>query len=194
MRVMPQLETDRLLIRPFMETDVADVHAVLDSIDLLDQGETPDQQLSSTQQYVRWGSLNQQQLARLDQPPYGDRAVVLRSSTALIGCCGLVPYIDDLGMYPYFGGKTWGYTRPEIGLYWSIHADHHKRGYATEVAKALIAYALDGLNLHHVIATTSYDNLASQRVMKKAGMELQSNPGKHPPWREVLAISARIAP
>lgn len=58
MRVMPQLETDRLLIRPFMETDVADVHAVLDSIDLLDQGETPDQQLSSTQQYVRWGSLN----------------------------------------------------------------------------------------------------------------------------------------
>jgi len=59
----------------------------------------------------------------------------------------------------------------EIG-YW-IGAEHWGNGYATEAAKALVAYAFDELRLHRVQARHFRRNPASGRVMQKLGMTLE---------------------
>jgi len=195
MRIMHNLETERLQIRPLTPPDATAVFHLHQSIGWLNPDETKAEQKAHAQDYVQWNSMNHTQLARLYQPPYGDRAVTLKTSGQLIGLCGLVPYIEALGVFPYFAGMWPGKAKPtsnrafaEMGLFWAIHADHQGQGYATEVAQALIHYALTGLNLHHIIATTEYDNLASQRVMEKAGMRLERNPFPEPPWLQMLAV------
>jgi len=46
------------------------------------------------------------------------------------------------------------------------------KGYATEGARALIRTGFTELGVERVVATTYQDNLASRRVMEKAGMTL----------------------
>ncbi len=188
MRSMPKLGTERLLIRPFTPNDTITAHQNALSIGWVDTDQSPTEQLATKQTYIHWCSLNHQQLARLDQPPYGDRAVTLKANGALIGTCGLVPYVAALGVFPYFGGQQGGRALVEMGLMWTIAAGHQKQGYGTEVARALIDYTLNKLNLHHIIATTEYDNLASQKVMQNAGMHMERNPFDEPPWLQVLGV------
>jgi RimJ/RimL family protein N-acetyltransferase len=56
------------------------------------------------------------------------------------------------------------------------------RGYATEAARAMIAYAFETMKLPRVLADTSADNERSQNVMKRLGMRLVSAP--RPGWRD----------
>jgi RimJ/RimL family protein N-acetyltransferase len=136
--------------------------------------------------------VNHVQLARLYQPPYGDRAVVLKETEALIGICGVVPYVAEFEHFPYWGG--WDEARSdlntaEVGLMWAISPAHQRQGYAAETARALIDYAFNGLKLRRVIATTEYENIASQRVMQKVGMRLERN--RFPdasPWLQVIGV------
>ena len=44
------------------------------------------------------------------------------------------------------------------------------RGYATEGARALVARGFDALGLYRIIGLTHPENLASQRVLQKAGL------------------------
>src|SRR5215468_938184 len=46
------------------------------------------------------------------------------------------------------------------------------RGYATEAARALVGSAFSELGLHQVVATTMTVNLASRRVLERAGLSL----------------------
>lgn len=188
MSAMPILETDRLRIRPMAMADETAVFHIQQSIGWLDEAKSAAEQRQAVHDYVRWCSLNHAQLARLHQPPLGDRVVIHRHTGAVIGLCGLVPYVDSWRTFPYFRHQPAGLAFTEMGLYWAIAAAQQGQGYATEVAQALIGYAFDGLNLHHVIATTEHDNLASQRVMVKAGMRLERNPSSEPPWQQVLGI------
>jgi len=55
----------------------------------------------------------------------------------------------------------------EIG--WHFHPDHWGHGYATEAARAVLAYAFDG-GLDRVVAVTAPANSASQRVCLRVGM------------------------
>ena len=43
-------------------------------------------------------------------------------------------------------------------------------GYATEGARALVAYGFDDLGLHRIVGVTHPDNAASQQVLRKAGL------------------------
>ena len=44
------------------------------------------------------------------------------------------------------------------------------QGYATEGAKALVAYGFDTLTLLRIVGVTYPENVASQRVLQKAGL------------------------
>jgi [ribosomal protein S5]-alanine N-acetyltransferase len=76
----------------------------------------------------------------------------------------------------------------EFGLYWAISPAHQRRGYATEAARAMIAYAFAELGLARVVATTSYDNAPSIGVMRKVGMHIERNPYPDPPWFQVVGV------
>ena len=53
---------------------------------------------------------------------------------------------------------------------WALHPDAWGHGYATEVARAALAYGFGTLKLDLIFAITLPDNLASQAVMKRLGL------------------------
>jgi RimJ/RimL family protein N-acetyltransferase len=85
---------------------------------------------------------------------YGMCAVVERASGTVIGFCGLV--------HP--GGQA------EAELKYALRREHWGRGYATEAAAALLAHGAAAHGLCRVVATAAPENLASHRVLLKAGM------------------------
>jgi RimJ/RimL family protein N-acetyltransferase len=193
MAEMPTLETARLLIRPFVMEDLTDVHRLFD-VELLgaDLGTDNVETLAERARWLEWTVLNYAQLAKLHQPPYGDRAVILKSTGQLIGSCGFVPCLNAFEQLPYFGGgdssEALGRYSAEFGLFYAISPAHRRYGYASEAAQALVEYAFQHLRLKRVVATTNSDNVAAIGVMGKLGMWVERNPRPEPPWLQVVGV------
>jgi RimJ/RimL family protein N-acetyltransferase len=188
---MPELETERLTIRPFVLVDLEAIHGVLSEI----QGASPDQnaeELRRREQWLRWTVANYQELARLKQPPYGDRAIVLKRNGQIIGSVGLVPSMGPFGQLPGFPANQGSrHYYPEVGLFWVVDRLHRRNGYATEAGQALVEFALDGLRLGRIVATTEHTNEASIGVMRKLGMRILRNPTRIPEWFQVVGVRER---
>lgn len=178
---MPVLETERLIIRPFNVDDTAHIGRVRSIEDA-----------EENRRYVQGAVAMSEHLASLWQPPYGDRAVVLKQDNCLIGIVGLVPLLMPFDQLPCFSGgrvpQTVQRSTAEVGLYWECDPAYRQQGYATEAARALIDYAFTHLNLKRILANTDYDNLASQGVMRKLGMTIEHNPLPKPEWFQVMGI------
>jgi [ribosomal protein S5]-alanine N-acetyltransferase len=188
MRIMPVLKTARLRVRPVQMADLEAIHQLYCRLKWTSDDMPEDEQRTVHRQLVQWLSLNHYEMARLGQPPYGDRAITLRDTETLIGMCGVVPCVAGLHVFPSFGGTRGGLSQAEVGLMWNISPDYQRQGYATETTRALIEYVFGEMNLNRIIATTEYDNVASQGVMRKVGMRVEENAFHDPPWMQVLGI------
>lgn len=187
---MPALETNRLLIRPFCTEDLDAVYQLLD-LDLgdADFGTEKIGTREARAEWLRWNILNVRQLALLYQPPYGDRAVILKSSGELIGACGFVPCLMPFEQLRGFAPElTEGdrFATAEFGLFYAIAPAQRHLGYASEAARALVDFAFQHLRLKRVVATTQYENEGSLGVMRKLGMRIDRNPRPGPPWLQVV--------
>jgi len=60
----------------------------------------------------------------------------------------------------------------EIG-YW-VAPEFWNKGYCTEALKEVIRFGFEELKLHKIVARHMIHNLASGRVMQKAGMKLEA--------------------
>ena len=184
------IETNRLVIRSFMLEDLPVIHRILDQT--LGDGSKVDDQtaLQERRSWLQWSILNQEWLPQLNQPPYGDRAIILKTTGELIGSVGYVPQLDVYDQIPKLANfaSPSGYTTTEFGLFWVIGPAHQRQGYATEAVQAMIEYAFKQLRLKRVIATTEYSNEASQGLMRKVGMKIARNPLPNPPWLQVVGI------
>jgi RimJ/RimL family protein N-acetyltransferase len=196
---MPQLETARLVIRPFVIEDMDAIRRILD-IELSDAdfGSEGAQSLDERREWLQWTVLNYDQLAKLYQPPYGDRAMVLKQTGELIGAIGYVQCLGPFDQLPsraatLGSAKQSGFT-PEFGLYYAISPAHQRQGYTSEAAAAMVEYAFREIGLQRVIATTSYDNAASMGVMRKLGMRIERNPFPDPPWFQVVGMLENRSP
>lgn len=194
---MPALETERLVIRPFVMEDLAGVHQLLDAAvpsppGTLAPGSDGSQVLEERRGWLHWSTLNYVELARLYQPPYGDRAVVLKGNGSLIGACGYVPLLGPFDQLSGIGRPE--LTTParfftsEIGLFYAFLPTFRGKGYATEAARALVDYAFAQLRLKRIVATTTYSNARSMAVMARLGMRIERNPFSEPPWFQVVGI------
>ena len=193
MRMIPILETKRLLIRPFVMEDLETIHRILD-VCFDDSSHVNDATaLAERREWLQWQTLNHVQLAKLSQPPYGDRAIVLKESGALIGSIGVVPCLDVYEQLPVFGDLRDAKATNEMGLFWAIDPAYQGKGYASEAARILIQHLFTAHNLKRIIATTEYDNVASQGVMQKVGMLLERNPLPEPPWLQVVGVLENTA-
>jgi RimJ/RimL family protein N-acetyltransferase len=187
---VPRLETDRLVIRPFVMDDLPAIQQVTMDAGWVDAALSPQQALDERRQWLDWTVRNYAALANLYQPPYGDYAVDLKHSGEMIGSVGLVPCLGPFGRLPYYRalGTTTDLFFPEVGLFYAFLARVRRQGYATEAAQALIDFAFDDLKLRRIIAQTTYDNTGSVGVMRKLGMTVESNPYPEPPWLQVVGI------
>ncbi|WP_420642188.1 GNAT family N-acetyltransferase [Candidatus Leptofilum sp.] len=186
MRSIPILESERLRIRPFLPTDLPQLFPIKQAIGWVNPRKPMEEQRAAEADYLAWNVMNERHLAQLGQPPYGDRAVVLKENEQLIGSVGLVPCVDVYGQLPSLGGQADALATAEVGLLWLIGPAHQGQGYATEAAQTLINYAFGTMRLNRLIATTEHDNLASQAVMRKLGMTVEQNPFPDPPWLQVV--------
>jgi [ribosomal protein S5]-alanine N-acetyltransferase len=146
---MQPIETDRLLIRPFVPDDAVAVCAYM--ADPLVTAWLPE------------GQLDEAQTRAFISENLGDdahnHAAILQSTGALIG---------HMVFHPWFAPHTY-----EVG--WVFHRAHQGKGYATEAARALLRHAFEGMRLHRVIATCQPQNPASWRVMEKLGMRREGH-------------------
>ena len=182
------LETSRLIIRAFQPADLHAIHRILD-LTFGDGSKIADKEaLYDRRSWLEWSRLSAEWLPKMFQPPYGDRAVVMKSSNEVIGAVGLVPCFDVFEQIPGLsrGEPASAYRVAEMGLFWAIDPDKQRQGYATEAAQALIDFAFQQLHVKRLIATTEYDNVASMGVMRKLGMTLAQNPLPDPPWLQVV--------
>jgi len=182
------LETSRLIIRAFQPADLHAIHRILD-LTFGDGSKIADKEaLYDRRSWLEWSRLSAEWLPKMFQPPYGDRAVVMKSSNEVIGAVGLVPCFDLFEQIPGLsrGEPASAYRVAEMGLFWAIDPDKQRQGYATEAAQALIDFAFQQLHVKRLIATTEYDNVASMGVMRKLGMTLAQNPLPDPPWLQVV--------
>lgn len=188
---IPALETARLIVRPFEPGDLDEVHRVLSEA-WGEPAEEREQRRPARERWLRWSVDNERELAAMNQPAYGDRAVVLKEDGRLIGSVGLVPALGPFRQLPGFPDHDGSSRRyPEVGLFWAIDPAHQGRGYASEAARALIDRAMEQFNLARIIATTEYTNEASMGVMRRLGMQILRNPLPDPPWFQVVGLLMR---
>lgn len=190
---MPVLETARLLIRPFGLQDLQAAHQLLDiELDASVLGSEKMTSLDERAEWLQWSSRNPRQLALLNQPPYGDRAIILKSNGELIGSCGLVPALNRFEQIPYFASSTSdpgiGYNTPEMALFYAISPRYWRQGYALECAQELVRYCFTELKIKRILAETDYTNAGSIAVMKRLGMKIEINPYPEPAQLQVVGV------
>jgi len=183
--------TERLIIRSFTLEDVPAIHRIME-LTFGDESKIHDAAaLEERRSWVEWQILNHTWFAKTFQPFYGDRAIELKTTGELIGAVGFVPVVGPFDQIPELRRtpSTGSAFMPDLALFWTIDPAHQKRGYATEAAQVMITYAFEHLNLYRILAFTDYTNLASQAVMRKAGMTVTHNPMPEPPWLQVASFS-----
>lgn len=157
---VPELTTDRLLLRPWTDDDVdfaLDLHSRWEVQRFL--GAEPRvmaDRAEAVERVARYRTLD-------DHPVHGiwlvtDRDGGRRHGTLLLKDIPLSG--PSLPLMP--SGET------EIG--WHLHPDSWGHGYASEAAGAVLAHAL-AAGLPRVVAVTYPENQASQRVALRIGME-----------------------
>lgn len=191
MIAMPELTTERLTIRPFT-MDNFDAWGGPDGCAPPDAFEEND-----PLEWFEWTVRNYGALARLEQPPYGDRAVIHRETGVLIGATGFVPCLFPLEVLRHFRDTDEQPERvsstPEFGVFYSFGEAYRGHGYATEAARAMVEYAFTVLNVRRLVLNTGVENVASMRVMERLGMTVLHNSLDMPAMR-VIGVLENPAP
>ena len=153
--------TERLTLRPFSRRDVDAVYSYRSRADvsefLFDHPMTHDECAEAVR-------------ARAGQIGFtseGDKivlAVERRDDARLIGEVSLIwRSVPDL--------------QGEVG--YIFHPDAHGQGYASEAARALLAFGFEVMGLHRIYARCDARNAASERVMQRLGMRKEAHFREH---------------
>jgi RimJ/RimL family protein N-acetyltransferase len=147
----PELQTERLLLRRWIDTDRAPFAAMnADPLVMAHFEATLAPAASET-----W--LDQIE-ARLDATGYGLWAVERRSDGRWLGMTGLAAPTFEAAFMPCV----------EVG--WRFAAEHWGHGYATEAARAAIDYGFSVIGLREIVSFTTAGNRRSRAVMERLGM------------------------
>ncbi len=142
------LETERLVIRLWEDDDaalVAPIYAKPEVMRFIPGG------IWSVERTIR-------AIARMRElhaeNGHGFYPVVVKSLGSVIGHCGL--------------GRL--EQTPEIEIAYILDSPHWGRGYASEAARATIAFAFSKLNVSRIVAVAFPENVRSVGVMRSIGM------------------------
>lgn len=144
---IPALETKRLLLRPFRESDAEAVFACCRNPNLGNNaGWAPHKTVEESLEMLRKVFIGQEYVW----------AMTVKESGLLIGCAGIVP--DPKRENP--GARMLGY--------WLDEAEWGK-GYMTEAVQVVLDYGFNELELSLVAASCYPHNKRSQQVLERNG-------------------------
>ena len=146
------LRTARLHLRPLREADIEPLHALWTQPGV--RRFLWDDHVLSLEQTRDLVLQNQ---GWFDRHGYGLWAAHDADGT-LVGFCG----------YGFFRDEH------ELELLYGVGEPPWMKGYARELAEALVAYGFDTLRLAEIRASTDAPNVASQRVLKRLGFVLDA--------------------
>jgi ribosomal-protein-alanine N-acetyltransferase len=150
------LLTERLLLRPFRLQDFAAVHAYASLPEVSEHQAWGPNTEDDTRHFLEQSILDTQETERARF----HFAVVSPNDTEFFGGCTL--FITNPGL-----------REAMIGYTFSPHC--WGRGYATETARALLRLGFEELGLHRITSWATPENIASWRVMEKAGMRREGH-------------------
>jgi RimJ/RimL family protein N-acetyltransferase len=151
---MMQLITERLILREFTEQDWPAVLAYQTDPLYLRYYEWTGRTPEEVQAFVGMFLAHQQAQPRIKF----QLAATLKADNQLIGNCGI--RMDAPGAH-----------QADIG--YELAPQHWGQGYATEAARAIVAFGFDKLRVHRIWSWCVADNVGSARVLEKLGMRLE---------------------
>jgi RimJ/RimL family protein N-acetyltransferase len=170
-----ELRTDRLLLRRWLAADRDPFAALNADPHVMEHFPAT---LSREESDARAARID----AHFDQHGFGLWAVEIPN---------VVPFAGFVGLWvtPFEAHFT-----PCVELGWRLAAKHWGHGYATEAARAALAFGFETLRLAEIVSFTVPANLRSRRVMEKLGMthnpaddfDHPALPEAHPLRRHVL--------
>jgi [ribosomal protein S5]-alanine N-acetyltransferase len=172
-----RLDTDRLTLVPFTLEFIAALERRQEAERLLGAripDDWPDEELSGlVSLYADWVCNDPTVVG------YGPWIVIARDEDAVVGSAGFIGKPDD---------------ERTIELGFGSHADYRNRGYASEAARALVAWGLEQPGVERVIAKCDPDNLPSVRVLEKIGMNRVSDADGQLLWEVAKVAAAATTP
>jgi len=144
------LETDRLLLREYVEEDAEAFFKVNSDPEVLRY--VPDKALLNVEQARQ--ILIEHPIADYRKYGFGRGACILKSTREQIGFAGL-KYLEELG---------------EVDVAFRLMRTHWGQGLATEAALASVRFGFTDLGLKRIIGLVMPENLASVRVLEKTGL------------------------
>ncbi len=152
------METDRLYLRELTLADFNDLCKMLQDKEVMYAYE---HSFSDTE-VMNWLNV---QIRRYKKNGIGLWGVIHKETSVMIGQCGLT-------IQECFGKKV-----VEIGYIYQ--KEYWNKGYATETAKACKRYAFEILKLKEVYSIIRDNNISSQKVAEKNGMNIVGDFLKH---------------
>lgn len=171
---MAILKTDRLILRPWREEDLAPFAALNSDPRVMEY-------FPSTLTKEESDRLAKRVMTNLEKKGWGWWAAEVPGISDFIGFIGL----NELDSVHF---------APAVEVGWRLAYDYWGKGYATEGAKACLEYGFMNLGLNEIVSFTALPNTRSIAVMKKLGLTRNPDddfdhpkiPEGHPLRRHVL--------
>jgi RimJ/RimL family protein N-acetyltransferase len=152
MGLLDQIRTERLLLRPWRESDLetfAEMNADRRVMEFFPATMSRDESDAGAAR-IR---------AHFEAQGFGLWAVELPDRAPFIGFTGLAT--------PRFEA----HFTPCVEIGWRLSFAFWGFGYATEAARAALTFGFDGLGLREIVSFTAISNVRSRHVMEKIGMK-----------------------
>lgn len=151
--MIPKLETERLMLRPFLLADAPEVCLLANNYEVYKTTLNVPHPYS-VEMAVEWISEHENDLALRNLYHW---AVVSKETGSLLGCISL--------------GFNTKRLLAEVG-YW-FGTPFWNKGYGTEASRRVIAFGFETLGLNRIYGRFFSNNPASGRIMEKCGMRLE---------------------
>jgi ribosomal-protein-alanine N-acetyltransferase len=159
-----RIETERLVLRSFERRDVDPWIAMFSDPEVIRFLDCASRERPRTPEAF----FAQLEIRRALEAELGHAtlAVELAATQQFVGQCGL-----------RLASRLSPEAGSEIDLGYHFMSAHWRRGYATEAVRATLAHGFDVVGLDQVMAVVDPENVASWRVLEKAGMRYEGTVG-----------------
>ncbi len=153
MRIPQAIDTERLIIRRYVEEDLERLHRFFNNEEITSSTDMPlHRTFEETKEFLDMLILSYDS----DEPLFA-MAIGRKNDGQVIGSCGFAPmeFSDD------------------TQIYYALEPEFQNNGYATEAVEKMIEYMILVLDIDRISIYCSPENTASTSLAKRVGMEYQ---------------------